>query len=260
MQALLGPAAATARKPSTGRRDGTHHIHPTTSTRRTRGSGPRRPTTAARPGRRRASCWHRRVGQPGRGAGALDVPTSRSTAPPTARHPPGGERTAELIPGAELLVLEDMAHDLPLLLCPRSSTPSPRSSPHQRTSTPHPERLLRKDPMSGPLAGLKIIEIAGIGPGPFTAMMLADMGADVVRIDRARTSAAATRHAAGQRLRPRPALGGRRSQAPRRRRGGALALRARRRPDRGLPPRRHGAARPGPGRCSPATPGSSTGA
>ena len=39
--------------------------------------------------------------------------------------------------------------------------------------------------MSGPLEGLKIIEIAGIGPGPFTAMMLADMGADVVRIDRA---------------------------------------------------------------------------
>jgi len=38
--------------------------------------------------------------------------------------------------------------------------------------------------MSGPLAGLKIIEIAGIGPGPFTAMMLADMGADVVRVDR----------------------------------------------------------------------------
>ena len=39
--------------------------------------------------------------------------------------------------------------------------------------------------MPGPLAGLKIIEIAGIGPGPFTAMMLADMGADVVRVDRA---------------------------------------------------------------------------
>src|SRR5215207_6196703 len=37
----------------------------------------------------------------------------------------------------------------------------------------------------GPLSGLKIIEIAGIGPGPFTAMLLADMGADVVRIDRA---------------------------------------------------------------------------
>jgi alpha-methylacyl-CoA racemase len=38
---------------------------------------------------------------------------------------------------------------------------------------------------TGPLSGLKIIELAGIGPGPFCAMMLADMGADVVRIDRA---------------------------------------------------------------------------
>jgi alpha-methylacyl-CoA racemase len=37
---------------------------------------------------------------------------------------------------------------------------------------------------SGPLTGLRIVEFAGIGPGPFAAMMLADMGADVVRIDR----------------------------------------------------------------------------
>ena len=37
----------------------------------------------------------------------------------------------------------------------------------------------------GPLAGLRVVEFAGIGPGPFAAMMLADMGADVVRIDRA---------------------------------------------------------------------------
>jgi alpha-methylacyl-CoA racemase len=37
----------------------------------------------------------------------------------------------------------------------------------------------------GPLNGLKIIEISGIGPGPFCGMMLADMGADVVCIDRA---------------------------------------------------------------------------
>lgn len=36
----------------------------------------------------------------------------------------------------------------------------------------------------GPLQGIKVLEIAGIGPGPFCAMMLADMGADVVRIDR----------------------------------------------------------------------------
>jgi alpha-methylacyl-CoA racemase len=37
----------------------------------------------------------------------------------------------------------------------------------------------------GPLAGIRIIEVTGIGPGPFCAMMLADMGADVIRIDRA---------------------------------------------------------------------------
>ncbi|MEZ5165157.1 MAG: CoA transferase [Acidimicrobiales bacterium] len=37
----------------------------------------------------------------------------------------------------------------------------------------------------GPLTGVKIVEIAGIGPGPFCAMMLADMGADVIRVDRA---------------------------------------------------------------------------
>jgi alpha-methylacyl-CoA racemase len=39
--------------------------------------------------------------------------------------------------------------------------------------------------VSGPLTGYRIIEIAGIGPGPFAAMMLADMGAEVVRVDRA---------------------------------------------------------------------------
>lgn len=36
----------------------------------------------------------------------------------------------------------------------------------------------------GPLTGYKIIELAGIGPGPFCGMMLADMGAEVIRIDR----------------------------------------------------------------------------
>ncbi len=41
--------------------------------------------------------------------------------------------------------------------------------------------------MSGPLSGIKVVEIAGIGPGPFAAMMLADMGADVIRVDRAQS-------------------------------------------------------------------------
>ena len=39
--------------------------------------------------------------------------------------------------------------------------------------------------MAGPLDGVRIVEIAGIGPGPFAAMLLADMGAEVIRVDRA---------------------------------------------------------------------------
>lgn len=38
--------------------------------------------------------------------------------------------------------------------------------------------------MSGPLSGIKIVEFAGIGPGPMCAMLLAEMGADVLRIER----------------------------------------------------------------------------
>ncbi len=38
--------------------------------------------------------------------------------------------------------------------------------------------------MAGPLSGFTVVEMAGIGPGPFCAMMLADMGADVIRLDR----------------------------------------------------------------------------
>jgi alpha-methylacyl-CoA racemase len=38
---------------------------------------------------------------------------------------------------------------------------------------------------SGPLRGVKVIEIAGMGPAPFCAMLLADMGADVIRVERA---------------------------------------------------------------------------
>src|ERR1700693_4968252 len=37
----------------------------------------------------------------------------------------------------------------------------------------------------GPLAGVKIVELAGIGPGPFAGMLLSDMGADIIRVDRA---------------------------------------------------------------------------
>ncbi|HEX6500330.1 MAG TPA: CaiB/BaiF CoA-transferase family protein [Micromonosporaceae bacterium] len=38
--------------------------------------------------------------------------------------------------------------------------------------------------MAGPLAGVRVVEMAGIGPAPFAGMILADLGADVVRVDR----------------------------------------------------------------------------
>ena len=38
--------------------------------------------------------------------------------------------------------------------------------------------------MAGPLQGIRVIELAGIGPGPFAGMMLADHGAEVIRVDR----------------------------------------------------------------------------
>ncbi|NKI43736.1 CaiB/BaiF CoA transferase family protein [Streptomyces physcomitrii] len=39
-------------------------------------------------------------------------------------------------------------------------------------------------PGQGPLTGVRVVELAGIGPGPFAAMLLADLGADVVRVER----------------------------------------------------------------------------
>src|SRR4051794_40602666 len=39
--------------------------------------------------------------------------------------------------------------------------------------------------MSGPLDGVRVIEVAGLGPAPFGAMVLADLGADVITVDRA---------------------------------------------------------------------------
>lgn len=46
------------------------------------------------------------------------------------------------------------------------------------------EGPLSPDAHSGPLTGVRVVELAGIGPGPHCAMMLADMGADVLRIDK----------------------------------------------------------------------------
>ena len=42
----------------------------------------------------------------------------------------------------------------------------------------------RSEAAVGPLAGVRVLELAGIGPGPFAGMLLSDMGADIVRVDR----------------------------------------------------------------------------
>lgn len=46
--------------------------------------------------------------------------------------------------------------------------------------------------MAGPLGGLRVVELAGIGPGPHAAMILGDLGADVVRIERPRKGGGAS--------------------------------------------------------------------
>ena len=44
--------------------------------------------------------------------------------------------------------------------------------------------------MSGPLTGIRVVELVGLGPGPFCGMLLADLGADVLRVDRVATARA----------------------------------------------------------------------
>jgi alpha-methylacyl-CoA racemase len=60
--------------------------------------------------------------------------------------------------------------------------------------------------VSGPLSGLRVLELAGIGPGPHTAMMLADLGADVVRVERPNGSLSVTGGQADHTLRGRRSL------------------------------------------------------
>ena len=51
----------------------------------------------------------------------------------------------------------------------------------------------------GPLKGIKIIEMAGIGPGPFCGMVLADLGAEVIRVDRGSAKGTGSRQEASNR-------------------------------------------------------------
>ena len=45
----------------------------------------------------------------------------------------------------------------------------------------------------GPLHGVKVVELTGIGPGPFAGTLLSDMGAEVVRVERAELATSASR-------------------------------------------------------------------
>jgi alpha-methylacyl-CoA racemase len=56
------------------------------------------------------------------------------------------------------------------------------SRPGRHRGVPGPH--LEEDAVAGPLAGLKVVELGSIGPGPHAAMILADLGADVVRVER----------------------------------------------------------------------------
>jgi hypothetical protein len=127
----------------------------------------------------------------------------------------------------------------------------------RRCSAPSPPRQdqggrlsrNRRQTMAGPLQGLRVIEMAGIGPGPFCAMLFADMGAEVVRIERP-----------GTRTAPHDILARGRStlQVDLRAEGAAQsvldAVAQGRRAHRGLSPRRDGAPGPGPGRMPRAQP------
>lgn len=60
----------------------------------------------------------------------------------------------------------------------------------------------------GPLSGIRVVEFTGIGPGPMAAMLLADLGASVIRIDRPRAAEAVAAGAAGPHMsRGRPVIG-----------------------------------------------------
>ena len=111
----------------------------------------------------------------------------------------------------------------------------------------------------GPLTGVRVVELSGIGPGPFCGMLLSDMGAEVVRVERREVVDGAEAGAEGRGGRPWSSLHRRRPEASRRPRVRAASRRPRRRDHRRVPPRRHRAPRPRPRRrASPATRGSCT--
>ena len=134
-------------------------------------------------------------------------------------------------PGRRQHLHESSVRSLPLMLELRVAG---RSSGHQHSA---------RSGVTGPLDGVKVVELASIGPIPFCGLVLSDMGADVVRVDKPVDVATADPSRAPGTVLDR----GRRSigvdlKSPRR--GGRAATgRVRRRADRGVPARRRRAAR-----------------
>src|SRR5205823_2888294 len=62
---------------------------------------------------------------------------------------------------------------------------SPRHPIGACMNTKHDRLPDRTSTACGPLAGLRVVEFAGLGPAPFACMLLSDMGGDVVTIERA---------------------------------------------------------------------------
>ena len=61
--------------------------------------------------------------------------------------------------------------------------------------------------MSGPLSGIKIVELAGIGPSPYACMLLADAGAEIIRLERSSGGASPTDSWYDVSARSRPSVG-----------------------------------------------------
>ena len=152
----------------------------------------------------------------GRGADARDPRPRRH-----ADHPSGGTRRPRRSRGPTCCCSPTWATTCPSR-CGRVIVDAV-ITPHDRRHRLTPTHVADTDPlrsttMSGPLTGYQVIEIAGIGPGPFCAMLLADMGAEVVRVDRAQTVRGPAPDGAGpRRLAARPAQHRHRPQASRRR-------------------------------------------
>ena len=93
-------------------------------------------------------------------------------------------KLADAIPGAEVQLLDD-GH---IACAKREFGPALVRAVDSVVGPPAIASLRRSRRAStasmGPLAGLRVVESRGIGPGPFCAMVLADLGADVIAVDR----------------------------------------------------------------------------